>query len=102
MSLINADLLRGLGSGRGRQSSCLSQCMRVLAWDPGRDGRAGPPTQDWGGGFTSRRYGGVQAAVHPRRGRSGLHQHGREAAHSSLGSCSSLEISWLSEEKSRS
>lgn len=44
MSLINTDLLRGLGSGRGRESSCLSQCTRSLVWDPGWEVRAGPPS----------------------------------------------------------
>lgn len=48
MSLINTDLLRGLGSGRGRQSSCLSQCTRSPLWDPGWEVRAGPPSMGSG------------------------------------------------------
>lgn len=48
MSLINADLLRGLGSGREKQSSCLFQCTRSLVWDPGWEARAGLPRMQSG------------------------------------------------------
>lgn len=67
MSLINTDLLRGLGSGKERQSSCPSQCTRSRGWDAGWEARAGPLAHEWGGGFSSRRCGRVRGAVHPRR-----------------------------------
>lgn len=43
MSLINTDLLRGLGSGRGTQSSCLAPCTGLGSRT--RDGAVGFPAE---------------------------------------------------------
>ena len=108
MSLINADLLRGLGSGRGRQSSCLSQCTRNAVWDPGWEVRAGPLStrSGWwvyrqkvqrGAGCCAPTLG----CLHPRADLTCTNTAERQGrALSALSS--TLEIWWLSEEKSRS
>lgn len=101
MSLINADLLRGLGSGKGRQSSCLSQCTRVLVWDPGWDGWLDPQQRIGVVGLLAEGTVGCRLlCTKPREDPACTCT--VEKQHSSLSSCSSLEISWLSEEKSRS